>query len=520
MNRRSMGIGTVIVILILAVSAWWFFKAPRADKKDAYIAELQNGVDKLTKELGETKEALAKKEAAECKDTPYTVKDGDSLSKIMKNDKDWKNGNLWPYLWAKNKDKIAKPDVIAIGLVIMIPCCICKTDAVPPIPPKKAVVPRVTQKVAPPAPAPVPAPTPRPAAEPATTPAPVPQAQTIIVPAPQVTITPPVNNIVVNVPPPAPAPAPVLVEPPAPRKEIIVPPPAPPPTVPEAKKPEPKVGEPKKDEKPKNKEGPKTSGSVTSLFGNLPTDRANLVNRSHFDIGVNLLKSKKFEIGPFVAIDGLNARKDTRVLDWDQKVSGIAGLRAIVPIQKRTLSGFVEATLSFMEEWRGSGHGLQFRDRGVGTASLSTRLEWQNPFVYAKPGSDGSGIYLFPGKFSGEIRKNVPFEKGNVLGFVRLEQGVTLAQKGKVSFVPQIYGQMGWDRDKKPWNNQLGYGGDFGIYFRAPHGTISVKPGYGCSKQTEGRVIGNSAGCGFMGQIGYDLFWGNKNPEPNSSLKK
>lgn len=49
----------------------------------------------------------------------YTVKPGDSLSKIAK--RKYGNANLWKALFEANKDRIKNPDLIQVGWELKIP---------------------------------------------------------------------------------------------------------------------------------------------------------------------------------------------------------------------------------------------------------------------------------------------------------------------------------------------------------------------------------------------------------------
>lgn len=49
----------------------------------------------------------------------YTVKPGDSLSKIAK--RKYGNANLWKTLFEANKDRIKNPDLIQVGWELKIP---------------------------------------------------------------------------------------------------------------------------------------------------------------------------------------------------------------------------------------------------------------------------------------------------------------------------------------------------------------------------------------------------------------
>ncbi|MBX7185790.1 MAG: LysM peptidoglycan-binding domain-containing protein [Vicinamibacteria bacterium] len=49
----------------------------------------------------------------------YTVKSGDSLSKIAK--RKYGNANLWKAIFEANKDRIKNPDLIQVGWELRIP---------------------------------------------------------------------------------------------------------------------------------------------------------------------------------------------------------------------------------------------------------------------------------------------------------------------------------------------------------------------------------------------------------------
>ncbi len=58
-------------------------------------------------------------EQAEAQDQEYTVKAGDSLSKIARHC--YGDGNKWKAIWEANKDSVKNPDLIHPGQVLKIP---------------------------------------------------------------------------------------------------------------------------------------------------------------------------------------------------------------------------------------------------------------------------------------------------------------------------------------------------------------------------------------------------------------
>ncbi|MBA3646094.1 MAG: LysM peptidoglycan-binding domain-containing protein [Gemmatimonadaceae bacterium] len=78
-------------------------KAPSANRADADFSDVQ-GSSSTTASSGEQS---------------YTVKSGDSLSKIAKHF--YGDGNKWHQIHAANRDKIPNPDLIHPGDVLIIP---------------------------------------------------------------------------------------------------------------------------------------------------------------------------------------------------------------------------------------------------------------------------------------------------------------------------------------------------------------------------------------------------------------
>ncbi|OHA88884.1 MAG: hypothetical protein A3C70_01715 [Candidatus Zambryskibacteria bacterium RIFCSPHIGHO2_02_FULL_43_14] len=58
--------------------------------------------------------------APACEDRRYTVVEGNSLWRIA--EKEWGNGNLYPYLFAANRNMVKHQDLIYPGQVLVIPC--------------------------------------------------------------------------------------------------------------------------------------------------------------------------------------------------------------------------------------------------------------------------------------------------------------------------------------------------------------------------------------------------------------
>ncbi|OHA97521.1 MAG: hypothetical protein A3G47_03425 [Candidatus Zambryskibacteria bacterium RIFCSPLOWO2_12_FULL_39_45] len=504
---RKITIGTIAVLIgvlllggLLGYFIHGWMNQPVVDTQASLqIANLQGQVAGLTLELEATKQTLAATEALVCKDQMYTVVSGDSLSRIAR--KEYGNGNFWPYIWDKNKDKIADPNKIAIGLVLTIPCyCMCNLPALPKVPatatvsrvvPPPAPTQAVVAKVAPPAPTPTPT-------QPVIVQ--VQPAAPIVIPAPQVTITPPVNNVVVNVPPPT---------------VVIQPPPVAQPVAPVAKPtPTPKIGEVRVPET--QFASSSWSGSITNRFQNLPTDRHNWVNYSHADVGYTLgyVGKGATELQVFGAVGGLNARKDTKTLSWDQSMKAELGLRLLRPI---TSLGSVELGVGMVGELRGSGLGIPLTTKVAPMVYIGSTMSWDRPTII-RPGINlppvGQKIgSSFPGLLEFRVGNTSPFERKNIIGTFHIEQGVLLMQTKRFALIPELNATLSRDTQKRPWENRYTYGA--GIRLAAPvaGGVLSFIPGYECGNQYRGAPVRNASGCGPSGKVEYRIYFGSKNPE-------
>ena len=97
---------------------------------EAALAELEAEVEAMRAEVGDMEatrdELVAKHEALLeewkiCQYGRYTVVEGDWLSKIASMSKVYHNGAQWPMIYEANNDKIANPNLIYPGWVLLIP---------------------------------------------------------------------------------------------------------------------------------------------------------------------------------------------------------------------------------------------------------------------------------------------------------------------------------------------------------------------------------------------------------------
>jgi hypothetical protein len=381
------------------------------------------------------------------------------------------------------------PNLIRPGWILTVPCCLCD---LPPLEKKSAVAKKVAPKARaarPVAPKPVQPPSAPAPCKPCEIPAPKPEVQSPVTapkpppaaPAPQQS-----QQVIVNVSPTAPAPTPAPAAKPTPAPQ-----PAPPQVTPApAQKVEPQPVKPAVEVKPP---GVKLSppkllvGSIWDSFGQNPIEPGNFVNYSHIDFGVVVDTVKKVQIEPYV---GVNFIRDTKSLPWDNRVIGEWGVKFVRPFSH----GVVEVGGAYAAERRFSVTGSpqqtktgpEFFTNGWFGRDLPTRHESERKFFTG----------TFPGAFQWRIGNVSPFERNNLIGWIRADQGFTLAKVKGISFIPTAMSIFTFDTDNSFWNRRVTYGGGMKVAFPWKSGTLNFQGGYQCAKQYTGTPVVGGSRCG------------------------
>ncbi|HEY0221023.1 MAG TPA: LysM peptidoglycan-binding domain-containing protein [Candidatus Paceibacterota bacterium] len=297
------------------------------------------------------------------------------------------------------------------------------------------------------------------------------------------------------VPPPAPEPAPVAETPvvvvPAPEAVPPTPTTAPAPPVPSPRRTEEGVilPEPRLDPVPRIDLGrtlPQevevklpllTPGSAWNSFGTNPVESHNWTNQFHVDQGAILGRPLGLSLEPYVAV---NATQDTGGFSWNNKVKVEGGLKVVKPFPH----GVMNVSLAYASEHR------ENETRSGPSLSHDGWFGWDQPTrkgevdFSVKPGS----VWWIVGNVS-------PFEKNNVIGLARAEQGITIAKAKGVSFIPLGWAQAGFDTQDKPWNNRYTVGG--GLKMSIPWNTrvVGLQGGYECTRNYD-KSITTASTCG------------------------
>lgn len=222
-------------------------------------------------------------------------------------------------------------------------------------------------------------------------------------------------------------------------------------------------------------------GSAWNSLGTNPVEDGNWVNQFHFDQGIVLAKTGGVLVEPYVAV---NATVDSEGYSWNNKTKVEAGLRLVKPLSH----GVMNVSLAYAHERR---------EEEVGSRSDLTLYHdawfgWSQPSVNKK----GDSSMTLPGTIWWVVGNVSPFEKNNIIGLARAEQGVTVGKIDKVSLIPIGWAQAGFDSQDKPWNNRYTLGGGLKVSFPWRTGVLGIQGGYECTRYHGKVVVSSSATCG------------------------
>ncbi len=216
-------------------------------------------------------------------------------------------------------------------------------------------------------------------------------------------------------------------------------------------------------------------GSTWNFLGTTPLEKGNLIDYFHVDQGVILAEVSGIQVEPYVAV---NTAKDSKGYPWNNKVKMEAGVK----IGKGFRTGIAKIGVGYASERRDS----------YGSTPSQTESDWtvftEGWFGRDQPSRSPRNSFLSatPGSAQWLIGTVSPFERRNVIGLTRVEQGVQLAKVSSVSLIPMGWGQFGFDTKGNFWNNRYTYGGGLKIAIPWNTGVVDVVGGYECAKQHDG----------------------------------
>jgi hypothetical protein len=231
------------------------------------------------------------------------------------------------------------------------------------------------------------------------------------------------------------------------------------------------------------------TGSLWNVIQHSPLEKG-VVDYFHIDQGYVFSKFEfgKVRVGPYVS---LNVVKGTegRQYPWKNRVETEFGVRFVRPLSH----GVIEAGTAYSVEERFS---LRPSARSGFIGFLGGWEGWNLPNRQPPPRTFLPGT--FPGSFQYRLGNLSPFEPLNVIGSVRLDQGITLAKVRGISFIPSGTVWLMGDTDKNAWNRRLLYGAVMKGAMPFKSGIVEVQGGYMCAKQYSGpSIFGTSSrACG------------------------
>lgn len=199
-----------------------------------------------------------------------------------------------------------------------------------------------------------------------------------------------------------------------------------------------------------------TPGSAWDSYGFSPVEKDNKVNYFHIDQGIIVGHVKGLEIKPYVAA---NLAKDSQGLLWDNKKEYEVGVK----LTKKYDNGIVDFGLAY-----GSEHQKSISK----SATIISNNGW---FGYKSFNRDDT-----PGSLWWTIGNISPFEKDNIIGLARIDQGLNLKQIKTITISSQYWAQGGIDSKGDSWNNRFKHG--LGIRALMPISNVSFQltGGYEC----------------------------------------
>ncbi len=180
-------------------------------------------------------------------------------------------------------------------------------------------------------------------------------------------------------------------------------------------------------------------GSMWSVVGNAnPMEKGNVISSTYLEQGINLSNKDSVSVLPYFS---LSPTFDTKGYDWNNRLLSNVGIKAV----KNFDNGIVSVTAGYANEFR-----------------IKSGLSESAPIVRADTwfGWKGEGG-KYPGTVWGVVGTISPVEKGNVIGVVRVEQGVLLHKfDNGLSLIPFVEATLARDSKKYDWNNRqiLGVG--------------------------------------------------------------
>lgn len=189
---------------------------------------------------------------------------------------------------------------------------------------------------------------------------------------------------------------------------------------------------------------PGTAWNSTGILS--PAEKGNLISQTYAEQGIKVNLTESLALVPY---GSLGATFDSEGYDWNNRIGAAAGVKLVQSLP----NGIVAVRGGYMVEHR-----------------LKSDLDEGSAFAQAEYwfGWDGAGTY--PGSSWGAVTYNTPFEQGNTLGVLYVQQGYRAHRDDDWSLVPFVEATLSKDTEGYDWNN----------YLRGAVGAKAVINGCGC----------------------------------------
>ncbi len=227
-----------------------------------------------------------------------------------------------------------------------------------------------------------------------------------------------------------------------------------------------------------------TRGNFWNFYDITPKDNGNKIDTFHVDAGI---VASRFRGGEVLYYTALNAMQDAKGRPQNNRVEIETGLKFV----KSFTHGEIEFAGAVALESRREGLGSKgFGKSKLGVVAFSTgQFFWQQ-----KTPSSESGTFTAPGFVEWNAGYISPYERGNLIGAIHLEQGLTMMQIRKVLVSPTGWIVTSADSKGYPWNNRNTFGTGLSFAYPWQSGVLNLKLGYECVNEHNSKSSPTSCG--------------------------
>ncbi len=218
------------------------------------------------------------------------------------------------------------------------------------------------------------------------------------------------------------------------------------------------------------------SGWVTSGYVS-PLEPGNLLTTYAFEQGISLGKWGVHSLVPYA---GITIAQDRDGLEWNNKAMSQAGVKYVRALR----GGVVQAGGGYAHEHRL----LSGRTLGQPIGFASYWFGWNRNI---QRGSSRRLWSSLPGTSWATVGNLVPAEGNNITTSVFLQQGITLATVGRISFIPFLEHTVTFDTAGHSWNNRRTHGHGLKVRVGVGRGVLEAATAFKHERRWRGGLSGD-----------------------------